>query len=142
MESQLEATQQKLRYADESLELAFPIKQIGKERSGNTGAMRWGHSVWELIIEQLVNGTPPSAVNQNIVAHVCRFLPKCVIKELPSVWTIRRARSVLLVIVQTLSAYCLGAAEKWGQVFTDGTSCRQESFQNLLISIEEDELFC
>ena len=88
-----------------------------------------------------MNGTPPTAVNKNIVAHVRRFSPQCVIKELPSVWTIRRARSVMLVIVQTLAAYRLGEAKKWGQVFTDGTARRQESFQNLVISIEEDNLF-
>ena len=105
------------------------------------GRKSWGHLMWELIIEQLVNGLPPSAVNKNIVAHVRRFSPQCVIKELPSLWTIRRARSVLLVIVQTLSAYRLGEADKWGEVFTDGSARCQESFQNLVISIEEDELY-
>ena len=92
-------------------------------------------------MELLVNGTPPSAVNKNIISHIRRFCPKCDISELPSIWTIRRARSVLLIVVQTLSVYRLGGAKKWGQIFTDGTSRRQQSFQNLLISIEEDELY-
>ena len=61
--------------------------------------------------------------------------------ELPSLWTIRRARTVILVITQTLAAYRLAKADKWGQVFTDATSRRQVTFQNLLISIEEDELY-
>ena len=52
-----------------------------------------------------------------------------------------RARTVLLVIVQTLAAYRLGKAEKFGQLFQDATSRRQDSFQNLVISIEEDELY-
>ena len=92
-------------------------------------------------MEQLVNGTPPAAVNKNIVSHIRRFSPQCAITELPSLWTIHRAHSVLLTIVQTLSAYRLGKANKWGQLFTDGTSRRQKSFQNLLISIEDDELY-
>ena len=92
-------------------------------------------------MELLVNGTPPSAVNKNIISHIRRFCPKCDISELPSIWTIRRARSVLLIVVQTLSVYRLGGAKKRGQIFTDGTSRRQQSFQNLLISIEEDELY-
>ena len=92
-------------------------------------------------MEQLVNGTPPTAVNKNILTAVHHFSPQCQVLELPSVWTIRRARSMLLVIVQTLSAYRLGVAKKWGQLFTDGTSRRQQTFQNLLISVEEDELF-
>ena len=141
LEADLEESERKLRAANDSLESAFPISEISKERRGNTGAKSWGHMIWELIIEQLVNGTPPSAVNKNIVIHVRRFSPQCVIRELPSIWTIRRARSVLLVIVQTLAAYRLGRANKWGQVFTDGSARRQESFQNLVISIEEDELF-
>ena len=79
------------------------------------------------------NGMPPTAVNKNIMImiHVRHFSPKCEIVELPSLWTIRRARLMLLVVVQTLSAYRLGVAKKWGQLFTDGTSLRQKSF-NLL----------
>ena len=141
LQADINDSQRKLEESHHSLELAFPIKQIGRESDGKRGQKGWGHSMWDIIIEQLVNGTPPSAVNKNIVAYVRRFLPKCVINELPSIWTIRRARLVLLVIVQTLAAYRLGQAEKWGQVFTDGTSRRQETFQNLVMSIEEDELF-
>jgi len=35
----------------------------------------------------------------------------------------------------------LSKADKWDQLFTDATSRRQVSFQNLVISIEEDDLF-
>ena len=85
--------------------------------------------------------TPPSSVNANIMTMIKTFSPSTVIQELPSIWTIRRARTVLLVIVQTLAAYRIAKADKWEQLFTDGTSRRQISFQNLIISIEEDELF-
>ena len=48
---------------------------------------------------------------------------------------------MLLVIVKTLSVYRLGLAGKWGQLNNDATARRQMSFENLVISVEEDELF-
>lgn len=125
----------------DNLDKAVPIKVVQKTREGSKGRPRWGLDVWELIIEQLVNGTPPSAVNNNIISNVLKFSPTTIIKELPSIWTIRRARTVLLVIVQTLASYRLGKADKWGQLNHDATGRRQISFENLVISIEEDELF-
>ena len=50
-------------------------------------------------------------------------------------------RTVLLFIVQTLAAYCIAKADKWGQLFLDETMRRQVSFQNLIISVEEDEIY-
>jgi hypothetical protein len=47
---------------------------------------------------------------------------------------------VLLVIVQTLATFCIAKADKWEQLFTDGTSRTQVAFQDLTLSIEEDEL--
>lgn len=120
---------------------AMPFKCIEKVRQGRGGKSTWPLHVWELIIEQLVNGTPPSSVNDNIVAHVKTFSPKTEIKSLPSIWTIRRARTVLLVIVQTLAVHRIAKADKWEQLFTDATSRHQECFQDLIISIEEDDTF-
>ena len=137
LQEMLDDSQKKLA----ALEDAVPIKTIERKREGQHGAKSWSYDIWELILEQLVNGTPPSSVADNIVAHVKKFSPTTKIKELPSIWTIRRARTVLLVIVQTLAAYRLGKAERWIQIHTDGTGRQQTHFQNLLISIEEDELF-
>lgn len=120
---------------------AVPIKTIAKSRDGWGGTSSWPLYVWELIIEQLVNGTPPTAINSNIVTMIKTFSPTTTISELPSIWTIRRARTVLLVVVQTLATYRIAKADKWEQLFTDGTSRRQVAFQDLIISIEEDELF-
>jgi hypothetical protein len=122
-------------------EAAVPIKAIAKSRDGRGGTSSWPLYVWELIIEQLVNGTPPTAINSNIISMIKTFSPTTTISELPSIWTIRRARTVLLVIVQTLATYRIAKADKWEQLFTDGTSRRQVAFQDLIISIEEDELF-
>ena len=105
-----------------SMKAELPIKLIGKERIGDKGRPTWPMCIWELILEQLVNGTPPSSINANIVARVKKFLPSTKIKELPSIWTIRLARTVLLVFVQTLAAYRLSLADKWEQLFTDETS--------------------
>lgn len=117
-----------------------PIKVFGKVRGNKKGgASSWPLFVWELILELLVNGTPPTSINASIITFLRRFSPKTVIKELPSsIWTIRRGRTVLLVVVQTLAAYRLARAKKWGQLHTDGTGRRQIAFQDLVLSIEED----
>lgn len=137
LDSLLQETSFCLSVADE----AVPVKEISKTRDGRGGTSSCPLYIWELIIEQLVNGTPPTSVNSNIVAMVKLFSPTTKIKELPSIWTIRRARTVLLVLVQTLATYRIAKADKWEQLFTDGTSRRQVAFQDLVISIEEDELF-
>ena len=122
----------------QELEKAVPIKVFGKIRDGQRGATSWPHFIWELILEQLVNGTPPSSVNSNIISFLCCFSPTTVIKELPSIWTICRGRTVLLVVVQTLATYRLAKAKRWGQMFTDGSGRRQIALQDLALSIEED----
>ena len=121
----LDASESKLSLMD----AAIPIKQIKKTRASNKGRPSWPLYMWDLILVQLVNGTPPSSVNDNIVAHVKKFSPTTDIVDLPSIWTIRRARTVLLIICQTLAAYRLSKADKWDQLFTDATSRRQVSFE-------------
>ena len=59
-----------------------------------------------------MNGTPLSSMNTNIVTMVKRFSPTT--NMLPSISNIHRARTVVLIIVQTLAAYRLGKANKWG----------------------------
>ena len=93
--------------------------------------------MYELIMEQLVNGTPPSAISDNILSFVSTFLPNTIVKELPSIWTVRRTRTILLIVVEALAAYQLAIALCWKQLFTDGTSRRQTFMQNLAISIED-----
>ena len=48
---------------------------------------------------------------------------------------------MILIVVQTLVACRLGKAHKQGQLFHDATSRRQIPFEDLVISIVEDELF-
>jgi hypothetical protein len=51
----------------DAAEAVVPIKVIKKRQYGKSGSPRWGVEIWELILEQLVNGTPPSSVNNNIL---------------------------------------------------------------------------
>ena len=144
LENTVEELQAMLEESGKQLQSAqskVPITVMKKERIGKRGATRWPAFIWESIMEQLVNGTPPSSVNSNIITFVATMAPHIEIKELPSLWTIRRARTVLLVVVQTLAAYRLAKADRWGQIFSDETERRQDSFQDLIISIEDDELF-
>ena len=137
LEYKLEEAERQWCQAEDSI----PVKVFGKVRKVKGGTSSWPTYVWEIIIEQLINGTPPTSVNANIIRMIKTFSPSTEIQELPSIWTIHHARTVLLDIGQTLAAYRIAKADKWEQLFTDGTSRRQISFQNLIISIEEDELF-
>ena len=64
----------------ETLKVEVLIKLLGKERIVNKGKPTWSMYILELILEQLVNGTPPSSINANIVAHVKKVLPSTKIK--------------------------------------------------------------
>ena len=121
--------------------LEIPDGGITKSRKGRGGTVSWPNFVWEEILGQLVIGVLPKAAYRSIARIVRRVAPKKQFKQPISLTTIRRARTVLLVIVQTLASYRLGKANKWGQLFHDATQRRQISFQNLVISIEEHELF-
>ena len=123
------------------LEAMVPHKKIGKVREGKGGQSSWPLHLWELMMKQLVLGVPPSAVYQSIGSTVREYATGVKFEHPIPITTIRRARTVLLVVVQTLASYRLAKANKWGQLFHDATSRRQLSFQNLVISIEEDELF-
>ena len=78
LEHKLEEAEQKHSMAEDSI----PIKVFS-----------WPSYVWEIIIEQLINGTPPSSVNANIMTMIKTFSPSTVIQELPSIWTIWHVRS-------------------------------------------------
>ena len=92
-------------------------------------------------MEQLVIGMPPASVCWSIACAAKQLAPNTESRHPISLSTVCRAWAVLLVLVQTLAAHRLGKANKWGQIFHDATSRRQISFENLAISIEEDELF-
>ena len=140
---QLSATKEDL--ADESrqrytLERMRTIQlEIKKERSVGRqgGAGRWPVHIVLLICEMLVNGTPPTAVPQNLQSASVAFTGVAA-AELPSVNFVRECRVVLQNLNETLSAFRLGNAKTWHQAFTDGTTRRQIAFQNLVIALMEN----
>ena len=73
VQHQMELEMQLMGKEDElqALRLSSPMKIFGKEHGNRKGgASSWPLFVWELILEQLVNGTPPTSVNSNIVSFI------------------------------------------------------------------------
>ena len=68
----IEDTERKLKIA----ECSVHVKEVCKIRDSGArgGQLSWPHYIWESIIEQLINGTPPSSVNANIVSLLTAFL--------------------------------------------------------------------
>jgi hypothetical protein len=64
--------------------------------------------------------------------------PDAIINELPSIWFIRRCRTVLLIVCQLMSAYRLAKVETWGQLNCDETQRHQVAYLNLILSCVED----
>ena len=62
------------------------------------------------------------------------------VKQVLSLSFIREYRVTIQIIGETLTAYRLANAPKWEQVFTDGTSRRQISLQNLVIGLLDDNV--
>ena len=85
-----------------------------------------------------MNGTPPSAVPADIQSSWAAFTG-VEAKELPSASFVRQCQTVLQNINKTLSAFRLGQAETWHQVFTDGTARRQIAIQNLVVALMEGD---
>ncbi len=84
----------------------------------------------------LAHRTPPSCVAPNILSAAEILLPNVnIIQELPSIWFVRSCRSVLLHVTKTLASYQIGKANSYEQLFSDGTSRRQTSIQNVIIRL-------
>ena len=104
------------------------------------GGSKWPLKVVQLVIEQLVNGTPPTSIRCNIASFLALSTTSDKIEQLPSLSFIRECRLAIQIIGETLTAYRLACAPKWEQVFTDGTSQRQIALQNLVIALLEDNI--
>ena len=121
----------------EALERMQTIKlEIKNERAVGRrgGSGKWPVHIVLLICELLVNGTPPSAVPATIQTTSAAFTG-AEANELPTVNCVRQCCTVLQTLNETLSALRLGKADTWHQLFTDGTTCRQIAFQNLVIAL-------
>ena len=137
MEMDAVLTESKLNAALDSAEL--PAFVFRKETIKDSRARRWPMHIIQLILELLVAGVPPSSVNASIVAFVKVVAPhiKILLEELPSIWFIRRCRTVLLTLCTLLAAHRLASAKKWGAIHSDGTGRRHIDIIDLTITIEE-----
>jgi hypothetical protein len=87
----------------------------------------------------LAHRTPPSCVVPNILSAAEILLPNVnIIQEVPSIRFVRSCRSVLLHVTKTLASYQIGKANSYEQFFSDGTSRRQTSIQNVIIRFLSD----
>ncbi len=103
------------------------VKKCGKIKT-------WDSRTTQLILEMLAHRTPPSCVAPNILLAAEILLPNVnIIQELPSIRFVRSCRSVLLHVTKTLASYQIGKANSYEQLFSDGTSRRQTSIQNVII---------
>ena len=88
-------------------------KEITTGRRG--GGSKWPLKVVQLVIEQLVNGTPPTSIRFNIASFLALSTTSDKIKQLPSLSFIRECRLAIQIIGETLTAYRLASAPKWEQ---------------------------
>ena len=98
------------------------------------GGHRWPVRVVQLICELLVDGAPPSSIPR-IIYTTSSTMTNEEPKDLPSVNFVRGCRIIAQIIGETIAAIKLARSESWEQLFTDGTSRRQVSFQNMIIGL-------
>ena len=103
------------------------------------GSRTWPIDVVLVICEMLVNGTPPSAIPAANIQTMCARMYCSEANKLPSLNYVRQCRVILQGLNTTLSALQLANAAEWSQLFTDGTSRRQIAFQDLVISVIEND---
>ena len=84
-----------------------------------------------------MNGTSPSSVTANIQTISAAMIGQEV-TELPCINFVRQCRVVVQNMNSNLAALRVGEADKWHQLFTDGTSRIQIAFQNLVIAFMVD----
>ena len=102
------------------------------------GGHRWPVRVVQLICELLVDGAPPSAIPGIIYTTTTTMMNKEP-EQIPSINFVRGCRIIAQIIVETIAGIKLARIESWEQLFTDGTSWRQVSFQNIIIGLLTNE---
>ena len=96
------------------------------------GSGKWTAKVVLLICELLVGGVAPTAI-KNTLQSTSAFFKGKEANKLPQESFIRECRTVVQNVNTMLVAYTLANSPAWIQLFTDGTSRRQTSMQNLII---------
>ena len=128
--------QLKLELLDNKPVVKVPTKDIRKERivGRRGGGQRWPVWVVQMICEMLTNGAPPSAI-PGLIKIMMETFTSQEVKTLPSIRYVRHCRLIVQILGETMAAIKLGREKYWQQLFTDGTTRRQISFQNVVIGL-------
>ena len=121
--------------AADAIEKLNQIRELKVVGSGHGHSRWWPWWVRAMIMEQLVNGTPPTAIPRNIACDAAYLVPFLEVK-VPNVQLCRRMRGELRIVTETLAAFRIGKAVNWRQLFTDGTSRRQTALLTAIIAID------
>ena len=108
-------------------------RNIGRQR----GSLRWPLHIVMLICEPLVNVTTTYAIPDNI-QKTSNTLTGSEADEITSLDYVRKCRVFMQSLNGMLAAYILGKADNWHHIFTNGTTRRQITFQNLVICFMTD----
>ena len=79
------------------------VRYYKKVRSGKSN--EWLLWILQLVLEMLVNGTPPSAIPKNIASQAALSTPEVIVHDLPGEGYIRRCRTILRIVGETLTSY-------------------------------------
>ena len=99
------------------------------------GRRKWPVWVVQLVCELLVNGTPPSAVQGNIIIMYETLYGKGPVEPPPSLSFVRECRLIVQTVGETIAAMKLANAPSWAQLWTDATTRRQLPFTALIIGL-------
>ena len=92
----------------------------------------------QLICEFLVNGTPPSAIPDNIATFLESFYGEEP-KDWPSVNFCRGSRVIVQIIGEVITAIKLASIQDWKQIFFDATTRRQTPFLAVVIGLMTED---
>ena len=91
-----------------------------------------------LVYELLIIGIPPTAIPSSIYT-MYETLTGVEPTEVPSVSFIRRCRTAVQVVGETIAACKLEDADSWRQIFTDSASRGQCAFQALVVGLMDED---
>ena len=89
------------------------LKKIRDRNDYRGSGTRWPLCIVKLILEQLVNSTPPTFICHNIVSRLALTIPFVELKKLPGIRIVRNCRTDLRIISETLTPYQLSKSDKW-----------------------------
>ena len=94
-----------------------------------------------LIVEALVTGASPVAIQKLLVAFSQTLAPNQTIKHSFSPTYINKCRTTMKVMAEVCAVIQLAQANGWGQLFTNATSIRKVPLQDVIFSLKDSNVF-